>query len=202
MKYRIVVGIFVLTILLGAGCASGPQAEIKSPVLGNAEAPVEIITYYDYQCPACKLAESAVLPFIIEDYIDKGFARLVFKNLAFIGPESRLTAAAALCAEEGGKFFDYHKKLYEMQGAENSGVFTNAKLKSIAAEAGLDSAVFNSCLDGEKYRSQVAKDAVEAGALGVNSTPTFIINGQIISGGSYLSIKRVIDKKLEEAAKQ
>jgi protein-disulfide isomerase len=202
MKHFYIFIFLGFLFLFGAGCASGPQAAIKSPELGKPEAPVEIVEYYDYQCPACKTAESGVLPFIIDDYVNKGLARLVFKNLAFIGPESRLAAAASLCAEEGGKFLDYHKKLYETQGAENSGVFTKEKLKSIAAEVGLDPATFNPCLDGEKYRSQVAKETAEGGALGVNSTPTFIINGQITSGGTYLSVKRVIDKKLEEVAKK
>ncbi|MFH1193445.1 MAG: thioredoxin domain-containing protein [bacterium] len=201
-KIKILIGGLSFLALLGAGCASGPQATIKSPELGKSDAPVEIIEYYDYQCPACKAAESGVMPFIIDDYVNTGKARLVFKNLAFIGPESRLAAAASLCAEEGGKFLDYQKKLYEAQGAENSGVFTSAKLKNIASEVGLDSTKFNPCLDGERYRSQVAKDTAEGGALGVNSTPTFIINGQITSGGTYLSIKRVIDKKLEEATKK
>jgi len=187
-------------VLLGAGCA-GPQATVKVPSLGKADAPVQIMEYFDYQCPACKASEDAVVRFIIDDYVNTGKAAITFKNMAFIGPESKTTAIASLCAEEQGKFLDYHKGLYAAQGVENSGVFTNAKLKSIAKDAGLDAVSFAACLDGQKYRDQVAQGQKEAATIGIDSTPTYIINGQKVLGGTYLTVKRVIDKKLEEAKK-
>ncbi len=201
MKIKILFFGILSLALFGAGCSAGPQAAIKNFVLGKTDAPVQITEYYDYQCPACKASESAVAPFIIEDYVNTGKAAITFKNMTFIGPESKVAALASLCAQEQNKFLEYHKALFAAQGAENSGVFTNAKLKSIAKDVGLDAATFASCLDGAKYRDQVAQETKDAGALGVDSAPTFIINGQKVVGGTYLSIKRVIDKKLEEAGK-
>lgn len=192
---------FLALPVLFFGCSTGPQAMIKDPSLGKTDAPVQIAVYFDYQCPACKASEDGVLRFIIEDYVDTGKAAITFKNMAFIGPESKTTAIASLCAEEWGKFLDYHRRLFEAQGAENSGVFTNAKLKSLAADAGLDAASFAACLDGERYRDQIANEKKEAAEAGIDSSPTYIINGQKVLGGTYLSVKRVIDKKLEEAKK-
>lgn len=188
-------------MFLGAGCQSEPQAEIQSPVLGKADALVTIEEYFDFQCPACKSAYESVLPFVIEDYINAGKAKLVYKNLAFLGPESRDAAEAALCANDQGKFKQYHDKLYDNQGDENRGAFRKDSLKKFASEVGLDAAAFNSCFDGGKYEGQIRKELSLGYAAGVNSTPTYIINGQKVLGGSYISIKRVIDKKLEEAKK-
>lgn len=201
MKYFYIFIFLGFLFFFGAGCA-GPQATIENFVLGKADAPVQIVEYFDYQCPACKVSEDAVVRFIIEDYVNTGKAAITFKNAAFIGPESKTTAMASLCAQEQEKFLDYHKGLFEAQGAENSGVFTNAKLKSIAKDAGLDAALFAACLDSQKYRDWVARKKKEMAAAGIDSTPTYIINGQKILGGTYLSIKRVIDKKLEEAGKK
>lgn len=201
MKYFYIFIFLGFLFFLGAGCA-GPQAAIENFVLGKANAPVQIVEYFDYQCPACKVSEDAVVRFIIEDYVNTGKAAVTFKNMAFIGPESKTSAMASLCAQEQGKFLDYHKGLFEAQGAENSGVFTNTKLKSIAKNVGLNEAAFAACLDGEKYRDQVAQETRDADALGIDSTPTLIINGQKVVGGTYLSIKRVIDKKLEEVTKK
>lgn len=201
-KILLFFSVFVVLILDGAGCASsGPQAKIASPSLGKDDAPIQMVVYFDYQCPSCRVAEDAVIPFVISDYVDTGKVKLTFNNMAFIGPESRLTANAALCAAEGGKFLDYHKKLFEIQGAENSGVYTEEKLKEIAEQVGLDSVSFGACIDSKKYQSQVIREYKEAQAAGVNATPNYLINGQLVHSGTYLSIKRVIDKKLEEVKK-
>jgi len=202
-KILIFSSAFAVLSLIGAGCNRlGPQAEINSPTFGTAGAPVEIVEYSDFQCPGCKIAETSVVPFVIEDYVNTGKATLTFKNLAFIGEESILSAEAALCSQEQGKFMEYSQKLFEAQGAENSGVFTNDKLKSIASSLGLDTASFNSCLDNEKYNSQVKKETEDAFASGITGSPTFVINGQKIQSSSYLSVKRAIDKKLEEVTQK
>lgn len=201
MKIKFLFFATLVLILLGAGCAGGPQATIESPSLGKADAPVRIVEYFDFQCPACKAAEESVLPFIIEDYVNKGFAAVTFKNMAFLGQESKIAAVAGLCAAEQNKFWEYSQKIYAAQGAENSGIFKESKLKSIAEETGLDGASFDACLDSQKFREQVSKETNDAFAAGINSTPTFVINGQKVLGGTYLSIKRVIDKKLEEIRK-
>ncbi len=202
MKYKGITAVLLAVVLFGAGCAGGPQATVNNFVLGKTDAPVQIAEYYDYQCPACKASESAVVPFIIEDYVNTGKAAITFKNMAFLGPESKIAALASLCAQEQDKFLEYHQALFVAQGAENSGIFTNEKLRAIAAGIVLDENSFSTCLSNGKYRDQVAQETRDASALGVDSTPTFIINGQKVVGGTYLSIKRVIDKKLEEMGKK
>ncbi len=198
MKYFYIFIFLVLFVFAGTGCAGEPQATIGDFILGKTDAPVQITEYFDYQCPACKTTDDAVVRFIIEDYVNAGKAAITLKNMAFIGPESKVAAIASLCAQEQGKFLEYHRGLFGAQGAENSGVYTNAKLKGVAKDIGLDTVLFGVCLDGGKYRDQVAKNKKAAEAFGIDATPTYIINGQKVLGGTYITIKRVIDKKLEE----
>jgi len=193
--------IFILLmalVLTGAGCTGNiSQATIKNPQIGNDDAPVEIVEYFDYQCSACKLAESSIVPFLIEDYIENGEAKLVYKNFAFMGEVSRRAANAALCAEEQGKFYNFHNKIFEVQGAEGASTYDSKFLKRVARDLGLDGSQFDSCLDSNKYQSQILSDIDEARASKINSTPTYVINGEKVSGaGSYLSIKRIVDRKL------
>ncbi|MCG2693810.1 DsbA family protein [Candidatus Parcubacteria bacterium] len=190
--------LLLIFVLFGAGCAEGePQATIKNPQIGDDSAPVEIVEYFDYQCTACKLSEASIIPFLIEDYVGNGEVKVIYKNFAFMGEVSRLASNAALCAEEQGKFYEFHTKIFEAQGTEGASAYDSKSLKRIARELGLDGAQFDSCLDSNKYEDQILSEINEARVNNVNSTPTYVINGEKVSGaGSYLSVKRIVDRKL------
>ncbi|MFA5133618.1 MAG: thioredoxin domain-containing protein [Patescibacteria group bacterium] len=201
MRSKIIILFFALA-LFGAGCReSTPQAQVPSPTIGKADAPVQIVEYFDFQCPTCKSVEETIIPFIIEDYVDTGKAAITFKNMAFIGKESKLAAIAGLCAAEQGKFLEYKKEVFSAQNGENKGIFTEKKLKDLAVSAGLDSSPFEICFTGKKYADQVKNETDGAFKAGINGTPTFVVNGQAVQSMNYLSVKRVIDKKLEELKK-
>ena len=148
---------------------------------GRADAPVTIEVYADFQCPYCKQAD-AILQQVMPPYISAGKARLIYKNMPVIGPESEPAAEAALCAADQNKFWTYANYLFARQGNENSGVFSSNNLKAFAASLGLDTGQFNTCLDSGKHAATVSRQAAEARQRGVTGTPTFFINGQRYEG--------------------
>lgn len=165
--------------------------------VGPADAPVVVVEYGDFQCPYCKQFAEGTERQLKENYVDTGQARFVFRHLAFLGPESLGAAQAAECANEQGRFWDYHDKLFAEQGGENSGTFSQDNLKRFAGELGLDTQLFNECLDTNKYQTKVEQEVAQAQRLGIRSTPTVFVNGQMIENGSnYQVLQTAIERAL------
>lgn len=181
------VGIVTLVLVIGAifflgGSSQAPTTADQKILIRNdsdkiatPSAKVTIVEFGDYQCPACGAAHPIVKR-LLTDY--KGKINFVFRNFSFIGQESTWAAEAAECANEQGKFWDYHNYLYEHQSGENKGAFSKDNLKSFAKTLSLDTSTFNSCLDNDKYSQKVSQDVSDGQALGINLTPTFFINGE------------------------
>ncbi len=122
--------------------------------------------------------------------------RFGYLNLAFLGDESQWAAEASECADEQGKFWEYHDKLFASQNGENQGAFAKDKLKGFAADLKLDTEKFNSCLDSGKYTQVVQEETSIAGQLGVSSTPTFLINTQPVQGAQSIDVfKQIIESE-------
>jgi len=123
--------------------------------------------------------------------------RFGYLNFAFLGDESQWSAEAAECAGDQNAFWDFHDYLFSHQNGENKGAFSKDNLKAFAADMGLDTDAFNTCLDTGKY-TQLVKDQTSLGQqLGISSTPTFAINGQAIVGAqSFDTFKQKIDALL------
>jgi protein-disulfide isomerase len=173
--------------------ASSVLSECGSPTCGQANAPVTIDIYADFQCPYCARADG-VLQQLASQYIDTGKVKLVYHNFPIIGPESETAAQAAECAGDQNKFWAYANYLFTHQNGENKGAFSPYALKNFAAQLGLDQSAFNSCLDSGKYSALVHQQAVEGQQRGVNVTPTFFINGQKFEGAlPYNQIAAIID---------
>ena len=123
--------------------------------------------------------------------------RFAFRHLAFIGDESRWAAEASECANEQGGFWDYYDKIFEEQAGENVGAFSRDNLKRFAVELGLNTEQFNQCLDSGKYRDKVQQEVAEAQRLGVRSTPTLFVNGELIErGADYQVLQAAIETAL------
>lgn len=164
---------------------------------GEASAPVTVMEYGDFQCPACRQFFVSTERQLKEEYVSKGQVRFVFRNFAFIGDESRWAAEASECANEQGRFWDYHDRLYEKQGGENVGTFSKENLKRFAADLGLDTAQFNPCLDSGKYTAKVQQELAQGRQAGVRGTPTVFVNGRLIEGGAdYQVLRRTIELAL------
>ena len=123
--------------------------------------------------------------------------RFGYLNFAFLGDESQWSAEAAECAGDQNAFWDFHDYLFSHQNGENKGAFSKDNLKAFAADMGLDTDAFNTCLNTGKY-TQLVKDQTSLGQqLGISSTPTFAINGQAIVGAqSFDTFKQKIDALL------
>lgn len=162
----------------------GPQAIDKNAIamrdaniLGDKNAKVSIVEYADFQCPFCGRHHAQVEPALIQEFVNTGKANLVYKHLAFLGPESVDAAVAAECAADQGKFWEYHNYLFEHQGGENTGEFTKDKLIGFGQTVGLETTKFAKCVTNDETIARVQADSAEAQKFGVTSTPTFFING-------------------------
>jgi protein-disulfide isomerase len=169
-------------------CASG-RVPVDGRTCGEKSAPVKIVEMSDYQCPFCKRFVDSTELALESEYIEKGLVQLEFCNFAITGGnapanenEATLAAEAAECANDQGRFWEYHYKLYAEQNGENRGAFLPDKLKRFAADLGLDQAEFNACLDSHKHIDLVQKDRTRASELGARGTPSFLINGKLVVG--------------------
>lgn len=160
-------------------------------VLGSPQAPVTIVEFADFQCPFCGRFFKSTEKDIIENYVKTGRAKFIYRDFAFLGPESQAAAEAAKCAGEQGKFWPYHDRLYnyiwdnyyaQNKKGENVGAFSADNLKKFAGEIGLARSDFDVCLNSGKFSVEVKKDVAAAQKFGVDSTPTSFINGQIVVG--------------------
>ncbi len=163
----------------------------SSPARGPADAPVELIEFADFQCPYCQAASPTVRR-ILETYGDR--IRFVYRNFPLSShPQARPAAEAAQCANEQGRFWPYHDRLFDQPNK-----LSDAELKQTAVELGLDAARFNKCVDEHRYRSVVEADAQDGVEAGVTGTPAFFVNGRLLSGAQpFEAFKRVIDEELQ-----
>ncbi len=145
------------------------------PLLGSQTASVTIIEMGDYQCEMCKRWYDESRPRIIENFIDTGKVNMFFIDFPILGPDSAIAAEATYCADDQGRYWDYHTILYDYQGHMNSGWANVDRLKSFAFNLDLNMDEFEECLDSSKYDQRVKLNWQKAKAGGANSTPTFII---------------------------
>ena len=164
-------------------------------ILGRADAAVTIDLYEDFQCPACQNWGTSVFPRLVANELADGTAKVVFHNLAFIGPESAAAANAGYAAAQQGKFWDMWATLYGNQGRENAGAFTRARLVEMARGIGLEPDRFEADMDSAAAATALLASIAEAERAGVSSTPTLVIAGR-----SYPGIQSYSDITLAIAA--
>ncbi|MFN2443901.1 MAG: DsbA family protein [Thermoanaerobaculia bacterium] len=169
--------------------------ESDAVVTGPASAPVTIVEFSDFQCPYCGQAQELVGQ-IAEKYGER--VRVVFKQLPLeIHPQARLAAEASLCARDQGKFEELHDWLFA-----NARSITVESMKAAAPELGIDSAKLESCLVEKKHAASVDEQLAQAVAVGVNSTPSFFVNGRKVTERSLAGVSRMIDEELGERRSQ
>jgi protein-disulfide isomerase len=166
----------------------------RAPSIGSPQAIVTIIEFSDFQCPYCR-ATQEVLKQIRKTYPAE--VKLIFKHLPLeIHAEAFSSAEAAFCANEQGGFWKFHDALFT---ADDLSV---QSLNRLAVEQGLDSAKFKACLVSETAKAAIQQDLREAKQLGINGTPTFIVNGAVVRGAiSFEEFRAVIDRELKSAQK-
>jgi protein-disulfide isomerase len=154
--------------------------ENGSPPLGSESAPITIVKFGDYQCEACYHWFHNTRSTLIDNYIETGKAKLVFLDLPFLGRDSITAAEASYCAEDQGKYWEYHTMLYTFQEVEayDSGWADRDRLNAFASSLDMNMDEFNECMDSSKYKNRVKANFDEAVRNGVQSTPTFILISQ------------------------
>jgi protein-disulfide isomerase len=172
--------------------------------LGAEDAPVIVEVFEDFQCPYCRLFTEQIEPRLIDAFVRPGTARLVFRDLPFLGEESRWAAVAGRLAAQQGRFWPMHDYLFANQLGENVGSYTPDRLMAMAQAAGLDMDAFIAGLQVPAARVLYAD--IEAGArqaatsLGVNATPTVVVNGVPLASPDFASVSAAIDAALAASA--
>ena len=162
-------------------------------IKGDKDAPVTIVEFSDFECPFCARFYSQTLNQINEKYIKTGKVKFVYRDFPLgFHPNAQKAAEATECADDQGKFWEMHDKLFEL--GVKGGV---SSFKEFAVDLGLDATKFNDCLDSGKYVSEVKKDMADGSAAGISGTPGFIINGKLISGAQPFSVfEQIIEAEL------
>jgi predicted DsbA family dithiol-disulfide isomerase len=172
-------------------------AAAGAPFRGSETAAVTIIEFSDFHCPFCRKAQPALAQ-VLAKYGEQ--VRLVYRHLPVdaLHPRARQASEATMCANEQGKFWAYHDKLYAGEPEPGS-----EKLKAYAGEIGLNTATFESCLMSGKYQAAVQQDVAEGARLGITGTPSFFINGRMLSGAqSFENFNKIIEEELALSQKQ
>ena len=160
--------------------------------VGPEDAVITIVEFSDFQCPYCQKWHDQVYESLMAAY--PGKIRLVYRNfpLTQIHPQAMTAAEASLCAGEQDVYWQYHQKLFENSAALNDDIYA-----SLAADLGLDITAFETCMTGHKYQSEIEADMQFSIDLGIQSTPTFFINGIPFVGAQPLSnFQQLIDNEL------
>lgn len=195
-------------VSIGAGEAQAPRGPVDVseghlPILGDKNAKVTMIEFSDFQCPFCKSMFDSSLPQIKKEYIDTGKVKFAYRHypISSIHPNAQKAAEASECANEQGKFWDYHDQLFINQAEWESleAEAAQAKFTEFAGTLGLDTANFGQCVSSGKFEEEVTKDLSDGTAAGVNGTPATFVNGILVEGAvPYQEFKAQIEQALGE----
>jgi protein-disulfide isomerase len=191
----------VSRVLIDAGVMM-PPADMTvlvddDPYLGDENAPIVIVEFSAYACPYCGRHFQQTFAPLLENYGE--YIRYVYRDFPTINPNVSVPASlAANCANEQGKFWDYHNILFAHQDLLGPDYFVQA-----ASDLGLDMAAFNTCVQEQTYIQEVNSDYSAGIQLGISGTPSFYINGRFYSGARpYEYFESIILRELEKAGIQ
>lgn len=190
--------------VLGGKSISIPANVVVSPadttgfrgyLIGSETAPVEVTEYADFQCPQCANFDAVSWPDIKERLIDAGKVRFRYRDFPLdnIHRNTRIGAHSAACADDQGKFWGMKSALYHRQPEWSESRSPMSTLKEAAKDAGLDLAIWQSCMESAKYAGRIQASADEAMKIGVSSTPTFLIGGRLYPGLTGDDMVKLVD---------
>ncbi|RSS98849.1 disulfide bond formation protein DsbA [Streptomyces sp. WAC07149] len=187
-----------------------PAAELKALArrepgdklaVGRADAPVVLVEYSDFKCGYCGKFARDTEPELVKRYVEDGTLRIEWRNFPIFGAESEAAAKAAWAAGQQDRFTAFHAAAYA-EGAKAKG-FGEDRLVELAREAGVpDLDRFKADLAGEQAAAALRRDQEEGYRIGVQSTPSFLVNGQPLAGAQPLDAFTAAIAKAKAAAKQ
>lgn len=192
IKSNLATGEVVKTGSVDTAVQTG-TTEQGEPVKGDENAPVTITEWSDFECPFCTRFYEQTYPQIIEEYVETGKVKFVYRHFPLnFHPNAQKAAEATECALEQDKFWEMHDVLFEK--GVSGGV---ASFKQYAQDLGLDTEEFNECLDSGRMADEVANDMREGQDAGVRGTPGFLVNDQLVSGAQpFENFKTIIEAEL------
>lgn len=206
----IIVALIVALVLLinnnntdsNTESTSDGQPSIEGqPTMGESDAPVTVVEFGDFKCPACKVWGENILPQLVSDYVDTGDVEFSFINVLFHGAESRLASLAAesVYIQNPDAYWDFHEALFAEQPSDNQEWVTNSKVLDIASSvSNIDTTQLETAIDDKAQIDEVNKDTDIVNAFDIQQTPTIMINGTVVEDPfDYESIKNAIDSALE-----
>jgi len=166
-------------------------------VMGDADAPITIVEFSDFQCPFCQRFTQQTGSQIIDQYVATGKVRFAYRHFPLSFHQNAQKAAeASECAADQGKFWEFHDIMFERGSGDGTGLAV-ADLKAYAAELKLNTADFNTCLDSDAKAALVQADFAAGSAAGVSGTPAFFVNGKAIVGAQpFSAFQAMIDAEL------
>ena len=179
-----------------------PRPMANDNTMGDQNAPVVIEEFSDFGCSHCADFAFGTAEQIVADYVATGQVYLISRSTGNLlnNPNTQLAAEAAYCAADQDMYWEYHDLIYSNQGILFYGgiTFIDNYLNAFADTLGLDMNEFKDCLSEGKYNGRVLKDGNDAKLVGINSTPSFLINGTLVRGNlPYQEFQAYIDGALE-----
>ena len=177
----IILGIYITTNLTSDSMSNQPLITnsqlIKngSPQIGLENATISIVEFGDYQCTFCYKFHQDTLNDIKIEYIDTGKANYVYRDFPLNGPSSILASEASYCADDQGKYWEYHNTIFKNWAGENTGWINMNSLLGFAAQLDLDIIEFSNCMDRHMHYQKVINNESYAKQIGISATPTFLI---------------------------
>lgn len=215
VKLGVGIAAAIVLVLIGAQLASVNQAApgadpgagdeyfrglpTAGMTIGRADAPVLVEEYMDFQCPACHNAADQIVKPLIQEYVAQGKVRFAYRMFPFLGPESVRAAEAAYCAATQDAFWPYQQALINQRGRGNRGAYSDANLVKYAEQTGLDVEQFEACLASDDAALYAEGSYQWGRQLGIPGTPTFFVNGRMVTVGSYASLVREIEASLSQS---
>jgi protein-disulfide isomerase len=166
---------------------------------GNADAPVTIVEYSDFECGYCRSFYNTTFKQIVSEYVANGVVKISYKHYPFLAESSLPKAQVAECAAEQGKFWDMHDALFSGSVPRADDATIRAEATKVATQMGMDSERFGGCLNDDAVRQRIIADASEGQRVGVRGTPTFLINGRAFVGAQpFAAFKIAIEQALAD----
>jgi protein-disulfide isomerase len=200
-RFYIVVGAVVIvaiaalvTVLLRNNSNDAP---INAPIgvtadgfyyKGSPDAPVKVVKYSDYQCPACAFYDAQLAPIIERDYIETGQVQFIYHEFPLdIHANAAAAGEAARCAGDQGQYWAMHDALFRNQSQWANQASPLAAFGGYAGQIGLNRAEFEACMADGRHTADIAAAGESAIAAGVPATPTFNVNGQLVDSSGLVS---------------
>ncbi len=215
-------GVLVAVAIVGVAALgyvlthSGPKVIIVDPkvpagaaeghLMGKADAPVQVLEFGDFECPACGNFATVTEPDVRTRLVNTGIVAFRFYDFPLSQHKNSWTAhLAAACADDQGKFWEMHDRLYAGQD-EWSDLVSNVPdplsiFKRYASELGLDTKTWEECVTSQKYTPKIKGNQAEGARRNVQSTPTLVIGNQQVNSVSYDEFKKLVDQALADASK-